>query len=149
MTLVPDIQVRPDLPPAPAAQGLIDLVGLTRPELAVLLSSSKLTLQDAIEAGSLTSDPEMESTLFTAFPTPLRTRFAEQIRQHRLRNEIIATALANRIVNRMGMVHPFELAEEEGVGLHEVASAFVTAVRPCHHRGPLETPTGFSRGYLS
>ncbi|XAP79133.1 NAD-glutamate dehydrogenase domain-containing protein [Citromicrobium bathyomarinum] len=104
-------------------------IGLTRPELAVLLSSSKLTLQDAIEAGTLTSDPEMESTLFTAFPTPLRTRFAEQIRQHRLRNEIIATALANRIVNRMGMVHPFELAEEEGVGLHEVASAFVTADR--------------------
>ncbi|MBB3034223.1 NAD-glutamate dehydrogenase [Alteriqipengyuania lutimaris] len=104
-------------------------IGLTRPELAVLLSSAKLTLQDAIEAGSLPRDPAMESTLFGYFPAPLREKFAEQIRQHRLRNEIIATDLANRIVNRMGMVHPFELAEEEGVGLHEVASAFVTADR--------------------
>ncbi len=104
-------------------------VGLTRPELAVLLSSSKLTLQDAIEAGSLTRDPAMESTLFSYFPAPLREKFPEHIRQHRLRGEIIATDLANRIVNRMGMVHPFELAEEEGVGLHEVASAFVTADR--------------------
>ena len=103
--------------------------GLTRPELAVLLSSSKLTLQDAIEAGSITRDPALESTLFSYFPAPLREKFPEHIRQHRLRTEIIATDLANRIVNRMGMVHPFELAEEEGVGLHEVASAFVTADR--------------------
>lgn len=40
MTLVPDIQVRPDLPPAPAAQGLIDLVGLTRPELMQALAAT-------------------------------------------------------------------------------------------------------------
>jgi NAD-specific glutamate dehydrogenase len=46
----------------------------------------------------------------------LREKFPEQIRQHRLRGEIIATDLANRIVNRMGMVLPFELAEEEGAG---------------------------------
>ncbi|WP_370178398.1 NAD-glutamate dehydrogenase [Alteriqipengyuania sp.] len=104
-------------------------IGLTRPELAVLLSSSKLTLQDAIEASGLTRDPTLESTLFHYFPAPLREKYAEQIEQHRLRNEIIATDLANRIVNRMGMVHPFELAEEEGVGLHEVASAFVAADR--------------------
>jgi len=103
--------------------------GLTRPELAVLLSSSKLTLQDAIEAGDLTRDPAMESTLFGYFPTPLREKYAEQIREHRLRNEIIATDLANRIVNRLGIVHPFELAEEEGVGLNDVATAFVTADR--------------------
>jgi len=104
-------------------------IGLTRPELAVLLSSSKLTLQDAIEASGLTRDPTLESTLFHYFPAPLREKYGEQIEQHRLRNEIIATDLANRIVNRMGMVHPFELAEEEGVGLDEVASAFVSADR--------------------
>ncbi|GAB5348603.1 NAD-glutamate dehydrogenase [Alteriqipengyuania sp. 357] len=103
--------------------------GLTRPELAVLLSSSKLTLQDSIENGSLARDPALESSLFGYFPAPLREKYAKQIREHRLRGEIIATDLANRIVNRMGMVHPFELAEEEGVSLHEVASAFVTADR--------------------
>ena len=86
-------------------------------------------LQDAIEAGGLPDDPTLESTLFQYFPVPLREKYAEQISQHRLRTEIIATDLANRIVNRMGMVHPFELAEEEGVGLNEVASAFVTADR--------------------
>ncbi|HCJ81670.1 MAG TPA: glutamate dehydrogenase, partial [Erythrobacter sp.] len=101
--------------------------GLTRPELAVLLSSSKLVLQDAIEQGELADDPLLEDTLFEAFPEPMRKKFKAQINGHQLRREIIATKLANRIVNRMGMVHPFELAEEEGVELHEVAAAFVAA----------------------
>ena len=100
--------------------------GLTRPELAVLLSSAKLVLQDAIEKCPLTDDPAVEGTLFAAFPAPMRTKFRAQIANHRLRREIIATKLANRIVNRLGLIHPFELAEEEGADLGQVAAAFVT-----------------------
>ncbi|MFW2349690.1 NAD-glutamate dehydrogenase [Qipengyuania sp.] len=99
--------------------------GLTRPELAVLLSSSKLVLQDAIERGTLADDALLEATLFAAFPEPMRKKFRTQIEGHQLRREIIATKLANRMVNRLGMVHPFELAEEEGVELIQVAAAFV------------------------
>ena len=99
--------------------------GLTRPELAVLLSSAKLVLQSAIEQGSLADDPALHDTLFEAFPAPMRSKFKAQIAGHRLRREIIATKLANRIVNRLGVIHPFELAEEEGVALDEVAAAFV------------------------
>jgi glutamate dehydrogenase len=103
--------------------------GLTRPELAVLLSSAKLALQEALEASRLADDPVLEPMLMARFPTPMRGPFAAQIRSHRLRREMIATSLANRMVNRLGMVHPFELAEEEGVGLAEVAGAFVVAER--------------------
>ena len=59
----------------------------------------------------------------------MRERFRASILAHRLRREIVATVLANRIVNRMGLVHPFELAEEEGAGLAQVAAAFVAAER--------------------
>ncbi len=103
--------------------------GLTRPELAVLLSSSKLVLQDAIEKSDLPDDALLEETLFAAFPEPMRKKFAPQIAGHRLRRQIVATKLANRIVNRIGTIHPFELAEEEGVELSEVAAAFVAADR--------------------
>ncbi|WFL78523.1 NAD-glutamate dehydrogenase [Altererythrobacter arenosus] len=103
--------------------------GLTRPELAVLLSSAKLVLQDAIESSDLPDDPCMEQALLGAFPEPMQKKFAAQIKDHRLRREIIATELANRIVNRIGMVHPFELVEEEGVELAQVAAAFVAADR--------------------
>ena len=103
--------------------------GLTRPELAVLLSSAKLALQDALEDSPLADDPVLDGMLMARFPAPMRKTFADQIRGHRLRREMIATSLSNRIVNRLGMVHPFELAEEEGVGLAEVAGAFVVAER--------------------
>ena len=102
-----------------------DGAGLTRPELAVLLSSTKLVLQDAIEQSTLPDDPLLEATLMASFPDPMRKPFAKQIKGHRLRREIIATKLANLMVNRLGMVHAFELAEEEGVELALVASAFV------------------------
>lgn len=101
--------------------------GLTRPELAVMLSSAKLVLQDAIEHAALPDDPALSATLSQAFPAPMRGAFKAQIADHRLRREIIATKLANRIVNRLGVIHPYELAEEEGCELAQVAAAFVTA----------------------
>ncbi|MFM7404114.1 MAG: NAD-glutamate dehydrogenase domain-containing protein, partial [Erythrobacter sp.] len=103
--------------------------GLTRPELAVLLSSAKLALQSAIEASALPDDPVLEPVLIARFPSAMRKAYAAEISAHRLRREMIATSLSNRIVNRIGVVHPFELAEEEGVGLAEVAAAFVVAER--------------------
>jgi glutamate dehydrogenase len=103
--------------------------GLTRPELAVLLSSAKLALQSAIEASALPDDPVLEPLLIARFPSAMRKTYAAEIKGHRLRRDMIATSLSNRIVNRLGMVHPFELAEEEGVGLAEVAAAFVVAER--------------------
>ena len=101
--------------------------GLTRPELAVLLSSAKLALQAAIEASPLPDDPGLEGELLAAFPEPMRAKFKGDILDHRLRREIIATKLANRLVNRLGLIHPFELAEEEGASLAQTAAAFVAA----------------------
>ncbi|BEU98911.1 NAD-glutamate dehydrogenase [Novosphingobium olei] len=104
-------------------------LGLTRPELAVLLSSAKLVLQRALEDSPVVDDPVMEVELVAAFPPQMQERFETEIVHHRLRREIIATKLANRIINRMGPVHPFELMEEEGCTLAQVAAAFVAAER--------------------
>ena len=99
--------------------------GLSRPELAVLLSCAKLALQQAIEDSPLPDDPGLEGELFAAFPPAMRGKFKADIAGHRLRREIIATRIANRMVNRIGMIHPFELVEEEGASLAQVAAAFV------------------------
>lgn len=100
--------------------------GLTRPELAVLLSSSKLALQAELELGTLADDPSAEGLLLADFPAQMREDFAPYLRHHRLRREIVATCIANRMVNRLGPVHPFELAEEEGATLDQVARAFLS-----------------------
>ncbi len=101
--------------------------GLTRPELAVLLSTAKLSLQDEIEAKDLGSDRAALADLLQAFPLAMRQKHRAAIESHPLRGAIIATKLANRIINRMGIIHPFELAEEEGRDLGAVAEAFLIA----------------------
>src|SRR6185369_12701507 len=103
--------------------------GLTRPELAVVLSISKLLLQDAAEELQLSDDPLVEPQLFDAFPKPMRKPHADAIRAHRLRNEILATKVANRLVNRLGPGLAFDLTEEEGSSLQQVVSAFLVAER--------------------
>lgn len=104
-----------------------DGMGLTRPELAVLLSSTKLVLQDRIEATALPDDASLAPSLIAYFPAPMQKTYKAEIENHRLKREIIATKLANRVINRLGIIHPFELAEEEGVGLADVCAAFVSA----------------------
>jgi len=103
--------------------------GLTRPELAVLLATAKLALQDAIEHSELGLDPDLRSDLHAAFPRAMRRKFATAIDEHRLRGEIVATKLANRVINRMGVLHPFELAEEEGAAMADIAAMFVVVER--------------------
>jgi glutamate dehydrogenase len=103
--------------------------GLTRPELAVVLSMSKLVLQDAAEELRLAEDRLVQPQLFEAFPKPMRKEHAEAIRAHRLRNEIVATKVANRLVNRLGPGIAFDLTEEEGASLQQVIAAFLVAER--------------------
>ncbi|RMD62083.1 MAG: NAD-glutamate dehydrogenase, partial [Alphaproteobacteria bacterium] len=78
-------------------------IGLTRPELAVLLAYAKITLYDELLSSDLPDDPDTEHELLSYFPTPLQERFADWIAQHRLRREIIATVMTNDIVNRVGI----------------------------------------------
>lgn len=99
--------------------------GLTRPELAVLLSLSKLELQDAAEALQLADDPLLVDQLLAAFPAPMRKQHRESILNHRLRHEILATKVANRFVNRLGPSIALDLTEEEGSSLGQVVAAFL------------------------
>jgi glutamate dehydrogenase len=98
--------------------------GLTRPELAVLLATAKLAAQDVIEHSDLPKDPYFDAELLAAFPIAMVKAHKKAILDHRLRKEIIATKLVNRMINRLGMLPPFELAEEEGCSLADVAGAF-------------------------
>ena len=103
--------------------------GLTRPELSVLLSLAKLSLQDAAEELRLAEDPLLTDQLLAAFPAPMREAHRDALLHHRLRNEIVATKVANRMVNRMGPSVALDLTEEEGSSLAQVVAAFLVAER--------------------
>jgi glutamate dehydrogenase len=101
--------------------------GLFRPEVAVLLAYAKMALYDELLASDLPDDPYLLDNLIKYFPRPLRKRFAGPIATHRLRREIIATLVANSLVNRgLGEVIG-ELAEVTGRLPASVARAYVVA----------------------
>ncbi len=101
--------------------------GLTRPELAVLLSYTKMELKAALVDSPLVSDPLTEEDLLGAFPPMMRQPYANEIGNHQLRREIIATKLANLLVNRGGLTLAHDLAAELGCPLSTIAAAFVSA----------------------
>ena len=101
--------------------------GLTRPELAVLVAYSKVSLNDAALHSDIPDDPFFERDLLANFPPLLVERYREPLLQHRLKREIIATILSNAIVNRMGIAFAHRMAADHGVARADVLKAYAAA----------------------
>jgi glutamate dehydrogenase len=101
--------------------------GLTAPEFAVLLAYTKLTLYGGVVASDVPEDPFLSGELERYFPTPLRERFREQMREHRLRREIVATQVVNSMVNRAGTTFAFRMEEETGAAVPDITRAYAAA----------------------
>src|SRR3546814_2018378 len=85
---------------------------------------------DAIERHrDIAADPTWIDELSASFPPAMQKSHGQAIQDHQLRGEIIATELADRIVNRLGIIDPCELEEEAGCSLADLSSAFVIAER--------------------
>ena len=98
---------------------------LTRPELSVLLAYVKNTLAEDLIDSDFPDDPQLEADLVGYFPKILTERFADAIRHHRLRRELIATVAANDLVNRTGITFVREIGVRTGRGPGDVARAYM------------------------
>jgi glutamate dehydrogenase len=102
--------------------------GLTRPELSILLSYSKLTYKNALLESSSLTEQCYDALLLGYFPRLIRSRFADEILQHPLRKEIIATILSNQIANNIGIGFGSRIREETGATIEDIAKAYVVCV---------------------
>ena len=100
--------------------------GLARPELAVITAYGKLELSADIAASPAPDDAYFERILEGYFPSALG-RFEGEMRRHRLRREIIATVLANQIVDRCGPTFAARLTASLGCDAAALVTAFETA----------------------
>lgn len=103
--------------------------GLSMPELAVLVSYAKLDLFAQVVHSPLPKDPALEQDLLDYFPAAVVQKHAAALRDHRLRNEIIATVITNRLVNRMGPSFARRIADERQLPLHQVVQAWIAATQ--------------------
>jgi glutamate dehydrogenase len=101
--------------------------GLTRPELAIILSYGKIWLYHALINSNVPEDPYLSAELKRYFPAPVRERFAKRLKRHRLRREIIATAINNSLINRMGPVFPVRAQDDTGADPASIARAYTIA----------------------
>ncbi|HRQ65061.1 MAG TPA: NAD-glutamate dehydrogenase [Xanthomonadaceae bacterium] len=110
-------------------------MGLTRPELSILLSYSKIVAYQQLLDSDVPEDPYLSKELARYFPQPLQVRFAEHMERHRLRREIIATAVTNSLVNRMGATFMLRMQEDTGESPGQVAKAYTVAREVLDARG--------------
>lgn len=101
--------------------------GLSRPELAVLLAYAKLALHDALLDSAIPDDLYLNKELARYFPKELRNRFGDEIAGHKLRREIVATQLANAIINRGGPAIVSTLASQTRADAPAIAAAYAIA----------------------
>jgi glutamate dehydrogenase len=101
--------------------------GLSRPEICLLFAESKIWLNEKILASGLPDDPSLLAELVRYFPGAIRARFAARIPGHRLRRELIATAVTNSLINRLGGQFVIEIGERTGAAPAAVARAYLIA----------------------
>ena len=99
--------------------------GLTRPELSVLQSYAKISYTADLLNSDIVETKAMEERLLRYFPKKLSKSYPKEILDHRLKNEIIATTLANGIVNRMGPDFIRDRMNNCGASCEEVAKAYI------------------------
>jgi glutamate dehydrogenase len=102
-------------------------IGLTKPELAVLLAYAKIVTEEELRTTELMNDPYVKSYAMNAFPTPLRKTYAKEIKAHRLYPEIAATQISNRMVSDMGITFVYTMFDETGANLDHIVRAYVAS----------------------
>ena len=101
--------------------------GMTRPELAVVLSYAKIDVYNALTAHKETLADFLKTHPMRYFPEVLRRRYTEFIPTHRLSPQILATLISNDIVNRMGPAFVKRVQLDTGADVVTVARAYTVA----------------------
>ncbi|KUJ84902.1 NAD-glutamate dehydrogenase [Microbulbifer flavimaris] len=100
---------------------------LTRPELSVLISYVKVKLKEELLNAEITENPRVQEAVESAFPQELVARYQELVYDHPLRRQIVATQVANEMVNSMGITFYNRISGATGADINTVAAAYISA----------------------
>jgi glutamate dehydrogenase len=114
-------------------------LGFTRPELAVVLSYAKIDLYNGLIASEQGLEDFLEADPPRYFPAVLRRRFGDLLPTHRLSRQILATLIANNIVNRMGPSFVKRVQVETNANVVTIARAYTIARQIVKAANLLET----------
>lgn len=109
------------------AERLANGRALTRPELSVLVAYAKMVLKEQLLTPEITEDTLLSQLLIAYFPKKLQELYSHRMVTHPLRGEIIATSLANELVNDMGLNFVQRMQDETGASVADAAICYTMA----------------------
>lgn len=100
----------------------------TRPEIATLLSYSKKYVYNNLIVSNVLEDTYFKDKILpNYFPAAMRQDFAQEIQQHQLHNEIIATVIANKIINQLNGAFVIDMITLLNKTSSVIVKAFIVA----------------------
>jgi len=94
--------------------------GVPRNLLAVLVAHTKNDLYERVLGSRIPDVPLFQPFLFSYFPPSAAQKYADQVKKHQLRREIIATVVTNAIINQAGCTLLVALAKETNAPFDEL-----------------------------
>jgi len=102
-------------------------LGLTRPELSVLICYAKVMLKEELTNSDIADDDYIAKAIETAFPSTLTKKYRDPIYRHRLRKEIVGTQIANDFINNLGITVGHRLIETTSAQVADIAKAYIVS----------------------
>lgn len=102
-------------------------IGLTSPEIAVLLAYTKIHVKNEILNSDIPNHLYLNQIIYTAFPASLKEIYSKEIAKHSLNREIVATQLSNQIVNETEITFVYNLQNETIATVPEILLAYIVA----------------------
>jgi len=101
--------------------------GLTRPSISVMLSYAKNELKEELANAKIADDPYLLKEAEKIFPASLVNKYQNEIHQHPLVNEVVATQVSNDLFNSMGPTFTHRIMASAGCSFLDVSKAWVAA----------------------
>src|SRR5690554_465616 len=101
--------------------------GLTRPELAIVLAYAKADVKKQILDSDLPEDPWLAKAMKRAFPEVLVKRYPTELANHRLKRELVATMLANQLVDHLGIAFVHHLQATSDLSISDIIRGYAAS----------------------
>ena len=102
--------------------------GFARPELAIILAYTKMGLYRRILETDFPDEPLFQHYLNDYFPSYLKDNYADRIKKHSLRREIIATQFTNVVIDLLGITFVHRTIRDTGATPIQVIRAALAAL---------------------
>lgn len=99
-------------------------VGLSLPEIAIVLAYVKMDLKLALLKSSILSESHFLPMLQREFPQRLTENYPQALAQHRLQHEITATQLVNQLMTETSILFVQRLQEEVNASVADIVKAY-------------------------